>query len=427
MFRRACPCPPPRHRCHDFAGSRPHRRTLRGTDRPSVHAAAIHQERVIRPRNARAENPGRTTLGDLHVLNDVLIRPVPHEAARDERPSEVPATASWTAPALSASGDAVVDLRESIRAKLTYALGRTPETARDRDWFAATALALRDRIVAAALAAERGVAEQARLLPLAGIPDRPADVGRDEQPRPHRHHPGRAPGTRGRSRRRAGGRARCRARQWRPRTAGRLLHGEHGQHRPPGHGLRHPLRSRPVPPVLRGRLAARGAGDLARRGQPLGIPPARGDLRRSASAGASRCPPRSEGGDPAPLAAGRDRAGGGPRRAGGRLARAPRQRPAPVEGRGRRARGPRPVQRRRPCRRGRGADARRGDLPGALSERFLGRGPGAAPAPGILLHLGLAPGSRAPATWPSAATCGPCRTTPRSSSTTPTRRSRCRS
>ncbi|MDE4913693.1 glycogen/starch/alpha-glucan phosphorylase [Methylobacterium sp. 092160098-2] len=100
---------------------------------------------------------GATTLGDPHVLNDVLTRPVPQDVARDERAPEAPAAGSWTAPVLSASGDAGVDLRESIRAKLTFALGRTPETARPRDWFAATALALRERIVAAALAAERSV------------------------------------------------------------------------------------------------------------------------------------------------------------------------------------------------------------------------------------------------------------------------------
>ncbi|AIQ89732.1 protein of unassigned function [Methylobacterium oryzae CBMB20] len=41
----AYPRAPIERRCHDFAGSRPHRRMLRGTDRPSVHAAAIHQKR----------------------------------------------------------------------------------------------------------------------------------------------------------------------------------------------------------------------------------------------------------------------------------------------------------------------------------------------------------------------------------------------
>ena len=44
-------------------------------------------------------------------------------------------------------GDLVVELREDIRAKLIYALGKSPDSARERDWFAATALALRDRIV----------------------------------------------------------------------------------------------------------------------------------------------------------------------------------------------------------------------------------------------------------------------------------------
>ncbi len=56
-----------------------------------------------------------------------------------------------TMPLTAASGDAVVDLREAIRGKLALVLGKTPETARPRDWFAATALALRDRIVEADL------------------------------------------------------------------------------------------------------------------------------------------------------------------------------------------------------------------------------------------------------------------------------------
>ena len=39
-------------------------------------------------------------------------------------------------------------LRRLIVEKLTYATGRDPLLASDRDWFVATALALRDRIVA---------------------------------------------------------------------------------------------------------------------------------------------------------------------------------------------------------------------------------------------------------------------------------------
>jgi len=43
--------------------------------------------------------------------------------------------------------DDVAVLREAVLAKLTYAIGKDPATARDHDWFVATALAVRDRIV----------------------------------------------------------------------------------------------------------------------------------------------------------------------------------------------------------------------------------------------------------------------------------------
>ncbi len=58
---------------------------------------------------------------------------------------------------LTVSGDPVVDLREAIRGKLGIVLGVTPETARPRDWFVATALALRDRI------AETGLSKAAQI------------------------------------------------------------------------------------------------------------------------------------------------------------------------------------------------------------------------------------------------------------------------
>ena len=67
--------------------------------------------------------------------------------------------------------------------------------------------------------------------------------------------------------------------------------------------------------------------------------------------------------------------------------------------------------------------ARRGDLARALSERRDAGRPGAAPAAGVLLRLRLAAGPRAPARRSSTATCARCPTTPRSSSTTPIRRS----
>ncbi|WP_407943103.1 glycogen/starch/alpha-glucan phosphorylase [Methylobacterium oxalidis] len=62
-----------------------------------------------------------------------------------------------TAPVRAASGDAVTDLREAILGKLAYGIGKSPATARERDWFAATALALRDRIVDACVQAGESV------------------------------------------------------------------------------------------------------------------------------------------------------------------------------------------------------------------------------------------------------------------------------
>ena len=43
--------------------------------------------------------------------------------------------------------DVVQVLRETIHAKLKYAVGRDPSVARDHDWLMATALTVRDRIV----------------------------------------------------------------------------------------------------------------------------------------------------------------------------------------------------------------------------------------------------------------------------------------
>src|SRR5580692_4042907 len=49
--------------------------------------------------------------------------------------------------ALPAQDDDVAALRRAIIAKLTYAVGKDPVVATERDWFVATALAVRDRIV----------------------------------------------------------------------------------------------------------------------------------------------------------------------------------------------------------------------------------------------------------------------------------------
>src|SRR5260221_11286771 len=49
--------------------------------------------------------------------------------------------------ALPAQDEDIATLRRVLVAKLTYAVGKDPIIASDRDWFVATALAVRDRIV----------------------------------------------------------------------------------------------------------------------------------------------------------------------------------------------------------------------------------------------------------------------------------------
>ncbi|TXM74682.1 glycogen/starch/alpha-glucan phosphorylase [Methylobacterium sp. WL69] len=92
------------------------------------------------------------------MLNEKLIA----SEATEERTATAavhgtPAAATRALPVASRSGDAVADLREAILAKLAYAVGKSPQNARERDWFAATALALRDRIVDACMASGEAV------------------------------------------------------------------------------------------------------------------------------------------------------------------------------------------------------------------------------------------------------------------------------
>src|ERR1700710_2378472 len=49
--------------------------------------------------------------------------------------------------ALPAQDEDVAALRRAVIAKLTYAVGKDPLVASERDWFVATALAVRDRVV----------------------------------------------------------------------------------------------------------------------------------------------------------------------------------------------------------------------------------------------------------------------------------------
>ncbi|WP_128562665.1 glycogen/starch/alpha-glucan phosphorylase [Methylobacterium crusticola] len=84
------------------------------------------------------------------MLNEVLL--AGHRRDDAPQPDEAPRTL-WKPPAAAAvpQSDPVATLRAAILGKLAYGLGKSPATARDRDWFAATALALRDRVVDASL------------------------------------------------------------------------------------------------------------------------------------------------------------------------------------------------------------------------------------------------------------------------------------
>ena len=72
--------------------------------------------------------------------------------------------ASSVAPriALPAQDEDVATLRRSIVAKLTYSVGRDPIVASERDWFIATALAVRDRMVERWVPATRAAYLQSR-------------------------------------------------------------------------------------------------------------------------------------------------------------------------------------------------------------------------------------------------------------------------
>jgi glycogen phosphorylase len=64
--------------------------------------------------------------------------------------------------ALPAQDEDIASLRRSIVAKLTYSVGRDPIVASERDWFIATALAVRDRIVERWVPATRSAYTQSR-------------------------------------------------------------------------------------------------------------------------------------------------------------------------------------------------------------------------------------------------------------------------
>ena len=144
----------------------------------------------------------------------------------------------------------VESLRRVIVEKLTYAAGRDPLVASDRDWFVAAALALRDRIVERWLSSTRDDNTEKRkrvyylsleFLPGRLLLDSLNNAGLTETMRLALAALGvdlerlRTVGT-------GSG-----AGQWRPRAAGRLFHGKHGKPRHSYAWFRHSLQSWVVP------------------------------------------------------------------------------------------------------------------------------------------------------------------------------------
>ena len=191
---------------------------------------------------------------------------------------------------------AVEELKAAVLAKLTYSVGknryrRQPArlVSRGRVRHPRHHRRALDRIRPTRLRRR----PQARLLSVAGVSHRPHAVRRDDQSGRRRADDRGAFASSAsiwrRLRRRRIGR---RARQRRPRPAGRLLHGQHGDAVDRRLRLRHSLRQRPVPPDHPQRLATGDSRGLAHPRQSLGIRTAgsqlRDRLRRLGRGGARR-------------------------------------------------------------------------------------------------------------------------------------------
>jgi hypothetical protein len=143
--------------------------------------------------------------------------PILDKAARSESVLPAPIV---DAPASEADIEA---FKSSVLAKLALAVGKDGDAATPRDWFVATALALRDRVIHRWLAVNRASHAEGKK----HVYDRDGARGARRSWRRSR------PDAPGGTRRRAG--------QWRPRPARRLPDGEHGEPWGAGLRLRHPL------------------------------------------------------------------------------------------------------------------------------------------------------------------------------------------
>ena len=168
----------------------------------------------------------------------------------------------------------VAAIRDAIVEKLTYALGKRVVTARPRDWFIATALTVRDRIVERWIASNdethRTHRKRVYYLSLEFLIGRLLIDALTNMEMIEQTRAALAEAWRG-SRGIAGTRTGCGARQWRPWPARRLFHGEHGDPLDRRIWLWHPLRSWLVPAANQGRASARISGRLVVVWQSLGI------------------------------------------------------------------------------------------------------------------------------------------------------------
>ena len=90
-------------------------------------------------RVSRAASPARWAFRSLWAARHVCYA----ERSRIATPGDLPLTTTASVPATAPS----LALRDLILRKLTYTLGKPASEARDRDWFMATALAVRDHVV----------------------------------------------------------------------------------------------------------------------------------------------------------------------------------------------------------------------------------------------------------------------------------------
>ena len=177
-----------------------------------------------------------------------------------------------TMPQAKSSEEIAVKLMEAVLGRLTYTIGKDPSSANQRDWFLATAFAVRDRIVDRWIAAPNtgGASTQRRVYYLSLefligrlLMDALNNLGLTEQIRAALWRASMSIST---SLARDG--ARRSARQWRPRTPRGLLHGKHGDAGGRRAWLRHPLRPRPVPA---GASRTAGSTNIPRTGWPSAI------------------------------------------------------------------------------------------------------------------------------------------------------------